>query len=63
VIVSGLINECIEGVDNALWQFMNLFPDAPTVGSISDPFTYADVVGAALAQVIGQKCDEIPPEG
>ena len=63
VIVSGLVNTCIMGVDNILWQFMNLFPDPPTFGSISDPFTYADVVGEALAQVIGQKCDEIPPEG
>jgi hypothetical protein len=63
VIVSGLVDTCIMGVNNALWQFMNLFPDPPTVGSISDPFTYADVVGDVLAQVIGQKCDEIPPEG
>ena len=28
VIVSGLVNECIMGVNNTLWQFMNLFPDA-----------------------------------
>jgi hypothetical protein len=63
VLVAGLVNTCIMGVNNALWQFMNTFPDAPTIGSIDDPFTYADVVGDALAQIIGQKCDEIPPEG
>ena len=31
--------------------------------SITDASSYMDTVGMALADVIGQKCEEIPPAG
>jgi hypothetical protein len=62
VIVTGLVNQCIMGVDDPLWEFMQLFGPTET-GSIGDPAIYDEIVGGALAEVIGQKCEEIPPEG
>jgi len=32
-------------------------------GDLDSPAAYTDVVGAALAQVIGETCDQIPPVG
>jgi hypothetical protein len=61
VIVTGLVNTCIEGVNNELWQFLTLFENQPVVGSIDDPAAYQEVVGGALAEVIDEVCDEIPP--
>lgn len=63
VVAAGLVETCITGVDDRLWGFLNAWPDPPTYGDINDAAGYADVVGAALAQVIGTKCDEIRPEG
>ena len=63
VLVTGLVDQCIEGANNALWQFFNLFPSFTTTGSIDQPGDYAQVVGSALAQVIGETCDQIPPAG
>ncbi|MBL4684738.1 MAG: hypothetical protein JKY37_09135, partial [Nannocystaceae bacterium] len=63
VLVTGLVDECIEGVDNALWQFFNRFPNFDGVGSIDDPMDYTTVIGATLAQVVGETCDQIPPAG
>jgi hypothetical protein len=63
VIVSAIVDECIEGVNNSLWQFLNLFQNFQVSGSIEEPATYADVVGQTLAQVIGETCDSIPPAG
>ncbi|MEM9452883.1 MAG: hypothetical protein AAGF11_01805 [Myxococcota bacterium] len=63
VIVTGLVNQCIEGVNNGLWQFFNLFPGFTGTGSIEEPLDYAQVVGSALAEVIGETCDQIPPAG
>ncbi|HET6584002.1 MAG TPA: hypothetical protein VFG69_11150 [Nannocystaceae bacterium] len=63
VVITGLVDECIEGVDNQLWQFLNLFGNFQVQGSIEEPLAYAEVVGTALAQVIGQTCETIPPAG
>jgi hypothetical protein len=62
-IAAGIVETCIMGVDNVLWQFLQSFPDPPMVGSIDDPAGYEDVIGGALAQVIAQTCDDIVPEG
>jgi hypothetical protein len=63
VVVAGLVETCIMGVDDRLWGFLNAWPDPPQVGDINDAAGYDDVVGATLAQAIGTKCDEIRPEG
>lgn len=63
VIVSAIVDECIEGVNNSLWQFLNLFENFQVSGSIEEPATYANVVGQTLAQVIGETCETIPPAG
>jgi hypothetical protein len=63
VVAAGLVDTCIMGVDDPLWGFLNAWPDPPKVGSIGDAAGYDDVIGAALAQAIGTKCDEIRPEG
>ena len=63
VIVTGLVDECIEGVDNALWQFLNLFSNFQATGSIEEPIGYSDVVGSALASVVAETCEQIPPAG
>jgi hypothetical protein len=44
-----------------LWQLMTSFTPQPVWGSILEPESYADVVGQALADVILEKCEEIPP--
>lgn len=63
VVVTGIYDQCIEGVNNTLWQFLNLFPTFTTDGDIDQPADYAAVVGSALAQVIGETCEQIPPAG
>jgi hypothetical protein len=63
VVITGIYDQCIEGVNNALWQFFNLFPTFTPDGDIDQPADYANVVGAALAQVIGETCEQIPPAG
>ncbi len=63
VLITGLVDECIEGVNNELWQFFNLFSGFNPVGSIEQPADYAQVVGATLAQVVGETCNQIPPAG
>jgi hypothetical protein len=59
ILVAGLVNPCIESVNNALWQFMNAFGEPPIWGNLKDPPQYTKVVGDALAQVVKQTCDEI----
>jgi hypothetical protein len=63
VVIAGIVDECIVGVNNELWQFFGLFGNFQNSGSIEEPTAYADVVGATLAQVIGETCDQIPPAG
>jgi hypothetical protein len=63
VIVTGLVDTCIIDVNNELWQFFNLFGGFQPNGDLEDPTQYADVIGSALAQVIGETCETIPPAG
>lgn len=66
IVTGGLLSPWCTGVDNASAQFLDSFGDAPTVGSIGDPFStpdYGMVVGDTFAQVVAQTCDEIEPEG
>ncbi len=63
VIVTGIYDQCIEGNNNELYQFLQLFPNFTPDGDIDQPLDYANVVGTALAQVIGETCDQIPPAG
>jgi hypothetical protein len=60
ILVAGLIDPCIQGVDNVLWKFMNAFGEPPIWGDVEDDGSqYSKVVGDALAQVVKQTCDEI----
>lgn len=63
ILTAGLLDPCVVDTDQTVWQFLNAFGEAPTWGSIEDTATYADVVGAALAQVVGEVCMSIPPAG
>lgn len=59
VLTAGIIDPCIEGVNNPLWEFLHAFGEPPPLGDIDDPASYTAVVGDALAQVVKQVCDEI----
>jgi hypothetical protein len=63
VYVGGLVPPCIEGVNQKLWQFMNLFPAAPIWGDIELTQEYANVFGDALAGAIAEACANVPPVG
>jgi hypothetical protein len=67
VVTGGLMPTCVPSTpDNVLWQFVDSFGEAPIVGDIGsedDTSHYPDVLGAALAQVIADTCEEIEPEG
>ncbi len=63
MVITGLADTCIEDADNNLWQLFGEFSRYQPIGSIDEPTAYADVVGAALAEVIGETCDDIHPEG
>ena len=57
VITSGIVDVCIEHVDDPLYLFLTSFEGYSGIGSIHAPTTYGDVVGAALAAVIGDACE------
>jgi hypothetical protein len=59
ILTAGLVNPCIEGVNNALWQFLHAFGEPPIWADLKDPSQYSSVVGDALAQVVKQTCDEV----
>jgi hypothetical protein len=59
ILTVGLIDPCVENVNNVLWQFLNAFGEPPIWGDLDDPSQYNMVVGDALAQVVKQTCDEI----
>ena len=59
VVPAGIVNGCIEGVNNPLWQFLHGFGSTPVIGDIDDQGNYAAVVGDALADVIETTCNEI----
>ena len=59
ILTAGLVDSCVQGVNNTVWQFLNAFGEPPIVGDIDDETKYSAVVGDALAQVVKQTCDEI----
>jgi hypothetical protein len=59
IIPAGIVNQCIMGVNNTLWQTLNSFGKTPIIGSISDMANYSKVVGDALATVVSDTCDDI----
>lgn len=59
ILTVGLINPCIENVNNSLWEFLNAFGEPPIWGNLKDPTQYTKVVGDALAQVVKQTCDDV----
>ncbi len=60
VFVSGLVPTCIEGVNQKLWQFMNMFGEPPPFGDILDTAHYDDNFGAALASAVAEACANVP---
>lgn len=61
VFVSGLVPDCIVGVNQKLWQFMNQFSDEePIWGDIKLTQQYANVFGDALAGAIAEACAMVP---
>ncbi len=71
ILAAGLVSDfCYDhAADTTLKDFLNSFSEPPITGSIGSVFPndpppdYSGVVGQALAQIIGQKCDEIEPPG
>lgn len=63
ILTAGLLDPCVPDTDQTVWQFLSSFGETPTYGSIEDTFAYSDVVGAALAQIVGETCQTIPPAG
>jgi hypothetical protein len=71
IIGGGLLSEfCIEENENHAYEFLASFGEEPKWGDIQggdmfnpDTSKYSEVVGDALAEVVAQTCDEIPPEG
>ncbi|MBL9100483.1 MAG: hypothetical protein JNL82_05985 [Myxococcales bacterium] len=72
ILAAGLVDTdfCYDHpADTTLKTFLESFSAPPIVGSIGSVFPndpppdYTGVVGQALAQVIGQKCEELPPPG
>ncbi len=69
ILAAGLVSDfCYpHAADTTLKTFLESFSEPPIIGSIGSPFPndpqpdYGAVIGQALAQVIGQKCDEIEP--
>lgn len=61
VVVTGLVDPCIEGANDELWQFFGLFSNVLPLGNIAVPGDHGQVLGPALAQAIGDSCQQIPP--
>jgi hypothetical protein len=64
ILTGGIIPPCIASTPgNTLWGLMSSFGEPnPPFADIDGPATaYAGALGDALAQVIAQTCDEIPP--
>lgn len=60
VLVAGLIDPCVQSSNQKLWQLMTAFGEDPIWGDIGgDAASYTQVVGDALAQVVGKTCSEI----
>lgn len=59
IVAAGILDQCVAGVDDTVWQFLHSFGEPPIIGDIEAPEAYAQVVGDALAAVIGQTCDDL----
>jgi hypothetical protein len=70
IVTAGLLSPyCDPGTSNSL-VFLSSFGADPMIGDITggnilapDPTEYTQVVGAALASVVAEACDEIEPAG
>jgi hypothetical protein len=70
IVTAGLLSPyCDPGTSNSL-VFLSSFGADPMIGDITggnilapDPAEYTQVVGAALASVVAEACDEIEPAG
>ena len=70
IITGGLLGPWCVPDQNAAYQFMASFGEDPIWDEIGDgclfncpPPDYGAVLGDALAQVVAQTCDQIPPVG
>ncbi len=63
ILTAGLLDPCVPDTEQTVWQFLSSFGKTPTYGSIEDTFAYSDVVGTALAQIVSETCQTIPPAG
>ena len=67
IITGGLLSEWCTPNQSATYTFLSSFGEDPVWDSIGSPFgpppDYTQVVGDALAQVVAQTCDQIPPVG
>lgn len=61
ILTAGIINPCVEQVDNKVWQFLNAFGEPPIVGDIDATGSYTDVVGDTLAATLEETCAQIEP--
>ena len=62
VLVGGLVPECIESVNQKLWQFMNQFGEPPIHGDIEDTYSSSDVFARAFAKAVGHACSTMDAE-
>jgi hypothetical protein len=67
VVAGGMAPPCVPDTpDNVLNEFLSSFGSDPIWGDIgaeNDTSHYPDVLGNALAQVIAETCEQIPPVG
>jgi len=67
IVTGGLLSEWCTPDQSASFDFLSSFGEDPVWGSIGSPMgpppDYKEIVGEALAQVVAQTCDEIPPVG
>lgn len=61
ILTAGIINPCVEQVDNKVWQFLNAFGEPPIIGDIDATGSYTDVVGDTLAATLEETCAQIEP--
>jgi hypothetical protein len=67
IVTGGLLSPWCTPDQSASFDFLSSFGEEPVWGSIGQPMgpppDYKETVGEALAQVLAQTCDEIPPVG
>ena len=67
IVTAGLLSSFCTPELNGAHTFLSAFGKEPVWGPIDDTFgvepDYEATVGAALAEVVGQTCDELKPEG